>query len=155
MNAINPSVEKTGLRYGIYGGIAMVIYFIILKIIGLDKNDTVRFLSMIFVVIASAMAIFYFSKHKTKGMFYLNGLGIGFLVGLVGSVFFGIFLFVYSYFIDQSFLSSLRLMDFFGSNYSPLMIFGANSLLGIIIGTFTGYITMMYFDRSRHESKDF
>ncbi|MDQ4139174.1 MAG: DUF4199 domain-containing protein [Bacteroidota bacterium] len=155
MNPNNPSVEKTGFRYGIYGGLAMMIYFLILKVIGLDKNDTVRFLAMVFIIIASTMGIYYFSKHKTKGMFYLNGLGIGFLVGLVGSVFYGIFLFIYSYFIDQSFTADLRLMDFFGSNLSPLMIFGANSLLGMIVGTFTGYITMMYFDRSRREAKDF
>ena len=155
MDSNNPSVEKTGFRYGVYGAIAMMIYFIILKLIGLDKNDTVRFLAMIFIVIAAVMGIYYFSKHKVKGMFYLNGLGIGFLVGLVGSVLYGVFLFIYSYFIDQSFTADLRLLDFFGSNLSPLMIFGANSLLGIMIGTFTGYITMMYFDRSRTEAKDF
>ncbi|MDQ3292703.1 MAG: DUF4199 domain-containing protein [Bacteroidota bacterium] len=155
MNTMNPSVEKTGFRYGIYGGIAMILYFLILLVIGLDKNDTVRFLAMVFIIIASGMGIYYYSKHKTKGMFYLNGLGIGFLVGLVGSVLYGIFLFIYSFFIDQTFTADLRLMDFFGSNLSPLMIFGANSLLGIIVGTFTGYITMMYFDRSRGEAKDF
>ncbi|RDC63580.1 DUF4199 domain-containing protein [Adhaeribacter pallidiroseus] len=155
MNATNPSVEKTGFRYGVYAAIAMMIYFLILKLFGLDKNDTVRFLAMIFIVVAATMGIYYFSKHKTKGMFYLNGLGIGFLVGLVGSVLYGIFLFLYSYFIDQNFMADLRLMDFFGSNLSPLMIFGANSLLGIMVGTFTGYITMMYFDRSRTEAKDF
>lgn len=155
MTPNNPSLEKTGLRYGIYGGLAMIVYFLLLKVIGLDSNDTVRFLGIIFIIIATGMAIFYYSRHKSKGMFYLSGLGIGFIVGLVGAVTHGIFMFIYSYFIDQNFTADLRIQDFFGSNLSPLMIFGANALMGMIVGAFTGYITMMYFDRSRREAKDF
>lgn len=149
------SLEKTGVRYGIYGGIAMIVYFLILILFGLDGNETIRFLSAIFIVIAAGMAIFYFSRHKSKGMFYLQGLGIGFIVGLVASIIHGIFMFLYSYFIDQSHTADLRVQDYFGSNLSPLMLFGANALIGMMIGAFTGYITMMYFDRSRKEASDF
>ncbi len=34
-------------------------------------------------------------------------------------------------------------------------IFGANALMGMMIGAFSGYISMMYFDRSRREASDF
>ena len=151
----NVTIEKTGFRNLLYGGIAMIVYFLILKLVGLAGNDTVRFLSSIFIVIAAVMGIFYYSRHKSKGMFYLNGLGIGFIAGLVAAVTNGIFMFIYSYFIDQEFMADLRINDFFGSNLSPLMIFGANALMGMMIGAFSGYISMMYFDRSRREASDF
>ncbi|PSR53037.1 hypothetical protein AHMF7605_05595 [Adhaeribacter arboris] len=153
MASNTPSLEKTGIRYGIYGGLAMIVYFLILKVIGLDSNDTVRFLGMLLIIVATGMAIYYYSRHKSKGMYYLSGLGIGFIVGLVSALVNGIFMFLYTYFVDQKFTADLRTQDYFGSNLSPLMLFGANALLGIMIGAFTGYITMMYFDRSRSEDK--
>jgi hypothetical protein len=155
MNTNKVSLEKTGLRYGIYGGIAMIVYFLILKLIGLDGNDTLRFLNHILIAVAVCMAIFYYTRHQEKGMRYLRGLGIGFIVGLVSAVTYGIFMFLYSYFIDQDFTADLRIQDFYGSNLSPLMLFGVTMLMGMIVGAFVGYITMMYFDRSKTETSDF
>lgn len=149
------SMERTGLRYGIYGGLAMIVYFLLLKLIGQEGNDTLRFMSHIFLILAVCTGIFYYTRHQTKGMRYLRGLGIGFIVGLVAALTYAIFLFIYSYYIDQKFTADLRISDYYGSNLSPLMVFGMTTLMGMMVGAFTGYITMMYFDRSKREAEDF
>ena len=149
------SLEKTGLRYGIYGGIAMIVYFLLLKVIGQEGNDTLRFLNHFLMAVAVCMGIFYYTRHQTKGMRYLRGLGMGFIVGLVSALTYGVFMFLYSYFIDQKFTADLRVSDYFGSSLSPLMVFGMTVLMGMIVGALVGYITMMYFDRSKREAQDF
>lgn len=155
MSTANVTVERTGFRYGIYGGIAMIVYFLILVLFGLEGNETLRILNHIFMAIAVCMAIFYFTRHPSKGSRYLSGLGIGFIVGLVSAVIYGIFMFLYSYFIDQNYSADLRVQDYFGSQLSPLMIFGMTALMGLIVGAVVGYITMMYFDRAKTEASDF
>jgi len=143
---ISPS--SIGIRYGIIASIAMIIYFIIIVVLGLSDVEVLRFLSHIFIIIAVILAIGSFKRSRNGHMPYLPGLAIGFVVGLIASLVYAGFIFLYANIIDQDFQSTLRTQDYFGSLLTPFMLVGAITLLGIVVGAFTGYILMMLYDNS-------
>ena len=142
------SIPSIGLRYGIVASILMIIYFLTIVLLGLGDNEIVRFLSLIFIIIAVLLAIGTFKRSRQGHMPYLPGLGIGFVVGLVASVIYAGFIFLYAYFIDQDYQNSLRTQDYFGAVLSPVTLAGSITLMGLIVGAFTGYILMMLYDNS-------
>jgi len=142
------SITSIGLRYGIIASILMIIYFIIIVLIGLSNIEVVRFLSHIFIIIAVILAIGTYKRTRQGHMPYLPGLGIGFVVGLVASIIYAGFIFLYAHFIDQDYQNSLRTQDYFGAVLSPMALAGSITLLGIVAGAFTSYILMMLYDNS-------
>lgn len=142
------SIPSIGLRYGIIASVLMIIYFIIIVLVGLSDVEVVRFLSHIFIIVAVILAIGTFKRSRNGHMPYLPGLGIGFVVGLVASVLYAAFIFLYAHFIDQNFQQSLRAQDYFGARLSPMALAGSITLLGIVAGAFTSYVLMMLYDNS-------
>jgi hypothetical protein len=142
------SIASIGIRYGVIASIMMVIYFIIMVLLGLSHIELVRFFSHFFVMVAVVLAIGTFKRSRGGHMPYLPGLGIGFVVGLIGSVLYAAFIFLYAHFIDQDYQQSLRTQDYFGAFLSPLALAGSILLLGIVVGSFTGYTLMMLYDNS-------
>ena len=142
------SIPGIGIRYGVIACICMIIYFITMILLGLADNEVVRFGSHIFVIIAVVLAIGTFKRSRNGHMPYLPGLGIGFVVGLIGSVLYAAFIFLYAHFIDQDYQNSLNTQDYFGAFLSPLALFGSITLLGLVLGSFTGYTLMMLYDNS-------
>ncbi|KAA5547694.1 DUF4199 domain-containing protein [Adhaeribacter rhizoryzae] len=142
------SIPTIGIRYGIIACVLMIVYFIIMVLLGLSDSEVVRFGSHIFVIIAVILAIGTFKRSRGGHMPYLPGLGIGFVVGLVGSALYAAFIFLYAHYIDQDYQNSLRTQDYFGAFLSPLALAGSITLLGLVVGAFTGYTLMMLYDNS-------
>lgn len=94
------------------------------------------------------MAIRHYKSKRARPVPYLPGLAIGFLVGLIGSILFAAFIYVYAKFINVEYAGILETQDYYGAVLSPLMLAGAITLLGTAVGTMTGYILMMAFDDS-------
>ncbi|MDB5261272.1 MAG: hypothetical protein JWQ14_553 [Adhaeribacter sp.] len=123
------SIPTMGVRYGVIACVFMIIYFIIMNLIGLGDIEAVRFSSHIFIVVAVVLAIGSFKRSRDGRMPYLPGLGLGFVVGLVGSALYAAFIFLYAHFIDQDYQNSLRTQDYFGAFLSPLALAGSITLL--------------------------
>lgn len=148
MATTTKKTDKLGLRYGIIAGVAMILYFFILKLLGLDHIEELRFVRYLFLGIAVIIAIATYKRSNNGHMPYLPGLGIGFVIGLVSCLLYGAFTFLYMNYVDQEFQNTLRTSDFFGAGLSPVMLFASNALFGIVGGAFTAYIFMMLYDRS-------
>jgi hypothetical protein len=145
------STDGIGIRYGVFASVAMIIYFIICNIAGLAHIEEVRFMSHLFIIIAVVLAIGTFKRIRGGNMPYLPGLGVGFVVGLSASVVYALFIFAYANFINLDFLSELQDQDYYGSQLSPFIVFAAIVILGIVVGSMSGYILMMLYDKSGGE----
>ncbi|RDC62266.1 DUF4199 domain-containing protein [Adhaeribacter pallidiroseus] len=142
------AIEKYGIRFGLIAAVAMFGYFLLINVLNLQNVEVIRFASNIFIIGAVIWAI-YSLKTNTQGPVpYLPGLGIGFLVGLIGSVLYAIFIYVYAKFLNPDYAAILETQDYYGSVMSPMMLAGAITILGTAVGTMTGYILMMAFDNS-------
>jgi hypothetical protein len=136
------SVKSLALRYG---GIAfglMLIYFFTVNALGFEKSQEARFGSHAFTALAVFFAIRAYKAQTSRPAPYLAGLSLGFLVGLISSVLFAGFLFLYANFV-ASYSEQLKNETYFNTSLSPYLLAGTIVLLGVVIGSLTGYILMM------------
>lgn len=139
----NVSVSRLGLMYGTFAFALMCFYFFMCYALDLHKNQLVRFSSHVFTVVAVFLAVRAFKDQATGPVPSLSGLGLGFLVGLVGSVIFAVFLFIYAGFLHPAYQGDLQHELYFNAHLSPFVLAGAITLFGTILGSLTGYILMM------------
>lgn len=121
----------------------MCFYFFMSYALDLHKNQMVRLGSHVFTVVAVFMAVRAFKAETDGPTPYLSGLRLGFVVGLVASVLFAAFVFIYASFLHPAYHQDLAAELYFTQHLSPFALAGAITLLGTIIGSLTGYILMM------------
>jgi lysylphosphatidylglycerol synthetase-like protein (DUF2156 family) len=151
--ATGRTTDRIGLRYGIFAGIVMILYFLILTALGINNKDEARFAGYLIIIVAVMMAIVKYKKVHGNIMPYLPGLGIGFVIGLVSSLLYGIFIMIYTFYIDSNYQNTLRTEDYFGG-LSPVMLCMAFALMGLVVGAFSAYILMMVYDKSGGNTAD-
>ncbi len=148
------TTDRIGLRYGIITGIIMIVFFLLLKLIGIENVEEARMAAYIFIILGVMMAIVKYKKKHGNVMPYLPGLGVGFVLGLVSSIIYGAFIMIYTSYVDNEYENTLRTQDYFGSQLSPVMLCAAYALMGLVVGAFSAYILMMLYDKSGGRTAD-
>lgn len=138
-----PALAKLALGYSSVAAGLMLLYFFIVNALGWQRYQEVRFASHVFTVLAVLLAIRAYKAQTTRPAHYLPGLGLGFMVGLFSSLLFAAFIFLYSYVINPAYQAELERHSYFNSAVSPVFLTASITLLGVIIGSLTGYILMM------------
>ncbi|MBC8082957.1 MAG: hypothetical protein H7Z21_07060 [Hymenobacter sp.] len=145
------STEKLALLYGGAGGSLMIIYFFIINALDLQGSQEARFGSHAFTVLAVFLALRAYIAQSPCPAPYMSGLGLGFLVGLVGSVLFAGFIFVYAHVLNAAYQLELQNQTYFGASVDAYILAATITLLGVVIGSLTGFILMMSQDISAQE----
>ena len=102
------TVKQVSLKWGLYLGMAMIIYGILLQL--LDQVGKTG-LDMVNYVFMAALMYFAHKSFKDEGngyMSYGQGLGIGTLMSVVGSFLSVTFSYIYVKFIDPSFMDIIK-----------------------------------------------
>ena len=145
------SLQKTAARYGIFTALASIAYFLLMKAFGLLDQIQYSFLVGVILSIGICLAIAQYKRQNDLRITYLSGLGVGFVTSLVSSVLFGAFVSIYSMF-DKTFVTAMQARDLFGLDLSMAAVCFIGILLqGVMIGSFVGYIAMMYFKNPDHK----
>ncbi len=97
---ISPS--KIGLRYGIFVGLALIIYGLILQLSGLYVYQGLQWLSYVILIVLIFMAHNTFKAANEGYIKYGQGLSIGVIMSIVGGAISGIFSFIYLKYVDDS-----------------------------------------------------
>jgi len=143
------------LKFGIYTGLGLIFYFLLMKILGFHQYFELHYLNMIFLffgLLYSIKKIKLFSGELK----YFEGLKIGILVTLTSIIIFNLFLLIYEFFIDPSFLTLLQDKLSFGFDKSPaatsFIVFGIIFIEGLSSGFIFTYILMQYYKNDHSES---
>ena len=98
------TISQIGLKYGIIIGLIFIVYGMILQFLNLDLQmmQYLGYLNYVILIVAIVMAHKAFKEGGDGFMTIGQGLGIGMLITLVGSVLSSIFSFIYLKFIDDS-----------------------------------------------------
>ncbi len=148
------SIQKTSIKYGVFTGLAHIIYFLLLILTGLVEVIELHFLTGIILVVGVVVAISRF-KAARKGMIdYLQGLGLGLFVGLVSSAIFAVAQVVGDYLFSMVFTEAYRSSNLFFSDLSIWVQAVLWIVFGIWIGALTGFIAMQYFKRPDHRMNE-
>ena len=140
------TIEKTAEKYGLFTAIGLIILFFIMKVIGVVHVIELRALNVFVLAAGVIAALRFFRKTKPESFTYLKGLGLGVLTGIVSSVLFGLFVFIYTNFIDPVFMQSIIDNEPFGQYLNPYIAAVAVAVEGIASGLILAFITMNYMD---------
>jgi MFS family permease len=142
--------QKVSLKYGIFIGIAHIIFFLVMRMLNLQNRVELSFLSGLFVVIGIAVAISNFKKAKGGTINYFQGLAIGATTGVVSSTILALFLVIYVTTLDTAYLASLQSSSLFPVSLSVLSLFVLTIIYGTIPGFIIAFVAMQWFKRADH-----
>jgi hypothetical protein len=140
------TIEKTAEKYGLLTAVGLIALFFIMKVLGIVHIIELRVLNFFVLAAGVVMALRYFSSTKPASFTYLKGLGLGVLTGIVASVIFGLFVFVYTNFIDPAFMQSMVENEPFGQYLNPYIAAVAVAVEGIASGLILSFIAMNYME---------
>ena len=86
------------LKYAAIATLTYIVYFFIMKLIGLADVPEFRFVNYFLYFFVTYYALYDFIKVRGHGMEYLEGMSFTFLLGAVSFLLFGFFVLMYSLF---------------------------------------------------------
>ncbi|CAL2065650.1 hypothetical protein [Tenacibaculum sp. 190524A05c] len=126
----------------IYG--LIVVYFLLMKILGLDNVSELRFLNFLFVFWGVNRAI-KMNINLNQEQSYFSNFYAGFGAAVIGVGLTIIGLIIYVGFIDSSFISVLENSSFWGKDLSLQMVVFALAIEGIASSVMCSFIIMQYY----------
>ncbi len=103
MEKLSASKSSTVLTWGLYLGIASIVYLLLVSYSGLMGNTAVGLLWYGIVIALLIFGIKHYKEKENGGYLkYGQGLGLGSLIGLAGGVVYGLFMYVFYAIIDPS-----------------------------------------------------
>lgn len=144
-------LSKLSLKYGGYTAVALVAFFLIMKLVGLAETLELRFLNFFILAGGVTYAVRnYRNNIKKEGEIdYLEGFGIGFFTACVAGLIFGAFLYLYLKFIDPGFLHYIQLREPMGVNVTPLTAVGAIMFEAVGSGCVLALVALQYYRRPK------
>ncbi len=97
------SKSSTVFTYGLYLGIASIVFSLITFYGGMMGNTYFSYLGYLLLVVFIFLGLKFYKEKENAGVLrYGQGVGLGVLISLVGGVVSSIFTYVYFVFIDPS-----------------------------------------------------
>jgi hypothetical protein len=143
------SYQKISVKYGVIVGIAHIVFFLLMGLLGLLDKVELSFISSLFLIAGIIFAIMKY-KRVNGTIEYFSGLGIGVTVGVVSSVLLAIFMVLYISIFDSTYLQNLQASALFPDGISSLWLFILTIVYGTIPGFFIAFIAMQWFKRADH-----
>lgn len=138
-------------RYGLLIAAGLVIFFFVMRLLGLLYVVELRAFNLVIVVLGVLGAL-RTMRSKLPGRFtYFQGLGTGILTGLIGSVVFAIFVFIYISFLDTGLMQSIITNEPMGRFMNPYIVSVIIAVEGIASSLLVAFILMNYLDPTKLE----
>ena len=129
-------------KYGIGTGLALICYFVIMKLIGLGHITELRYLNILILM----SGLFLYLKKLSENTFdYLGAFTSGIYVSGMAVFTFVVFFMFYIDFIDPSFYEYIRTNEPFGSYLNKGALGFMLIAEGLSSGLILTFIFMQYF----------
>jgi len=121
---------KIYIKYGFLITLALIIYFLVFRMLGLHDNILLSAPNGIIFAIGIYLSLKHF-KASTHKVDYEQGFVTGFLSGIVASILFAIFMAIYMYQIDTEFAHQIMAKWNMEDNLNTAMLVISLLILGI------------------------
>ncbi|MFZ6051124.1 DUF4199 domain-containing protein [Halocola ammonii] len=145
--------QKHSFKYGFLILVGLIAYFLIMKAIGLEDNLYLRIFNFIIMAGGVWMAQSTYFKNKADSFSYFSGLGVGFIASVVAVIGFVIFMSIYIYLIDPSFIEVMKNSEMWTQDVTPGTAAFAVAIEGIVSGAIISFIGMQYFKSTTFRKK--
>jgi fumarate reductase subunit D len=123
-------------RYSGLTFIALVIYFLLMKLLNLASMVELRFVNLIILFLGIRFFLGQVRRENNDSLEYLKSLAYGFIVSIFTSLYFALFIFLYLSLADKSFLEYLQINQPFGDYLTP----GSAAMVIILEGCSSGAV---------------
>ena len=106
---------SVALKYGLFITVALIAYFLILKLVDLHENPWLRLFNGVVMASGIYYAIKYFKLNVGADFSYVDGFKTVLLTGFLATIMFTAFMAIYMFHLDTAFTEKL-LNDWF-ENY--------------------------------------
>lgn len=148
------SVQKTGTYYGVITGIVAIVYHLLLIVTGLANVTSLHFLTGVILVVGVCLGIKRHKQLKNGRINYLEGIGVGFMVGLVSSVLYSTAQVLGDYLFDMAYSYPYMADDLYGDEPAIWIVATTWVIFGCAIGAFVAYLAMQFFKKPDHKLTD-
>jgi hypothetical protein len=111
------SSSFVAVKYGVFTTIALIAYFLIIKLLGQHTNPWFRMVNGLFMAYGIYVAIKRYKSISGGGFNYTNGFKVGLITGFLATFLFALFMGVYMFHIDVDFMNTLLKDWFHNSDY--------------------------------------
>lgn len=137
--------ERIGIKAGLLTALALIAYFVIMRIAGLAHLVELRAFNFFILFAGVAWSIKYHARSSSGHYNYFATLGNGCLAALTASVAFAVFLMVYLY-ADPAMMQVLRQKAMFGAYLDPVTAATGVFAEGMSSGMVIAYISLSYIN---------
>lgn len=143
-----------GITYGIFTAIGLIVYFLVMKMFGLETVYWLRVFN-VFIMIGG---IFWMLNNQIRrgkpGVGYFGGLGLGVRLTLTAVILFVIFLAIYGKIINPNFVNSLESSQLWGADVTTDQVVVGILIEGVVSGVVITFILMQFFKGYIHPRDD-
>jgi len=143
--------RPTVIKYALLTALVLIIYFLIMDFTGLVRYSLLRFLNYPLIAIGVYLAAREI-KHKNHPhqISYLSGIGMGFMMVLLTSIIFSVFIAIYAIFIDSSFVNLVWNEPYYNNTAANGMAMGFYVFAETLItGLILNLIVMQFFKQDK------
>jgi len=134
--------NKLIYKYGIGTGLAIILYFIVMKFTGLIKITELRYLNL-FIIMGGLYS--YLKKTTKEGVDYLTAFSGGIYVSVVAVITFVLFFMIYIDIIDPAFYDYIIENEPFGNSLDKTALGFMLIIEGLCSGFILTFVLMQYF----------
>jgi len=134
------------IKYGLFTALALIVYFLSMKLFGLEKNFYLRFLNFLIIIIGTYALIK--QELKKPDATYFSTLINGISMTVVTVLGFLIFLAIYIKGFDPSFIEVMEASQIWGNQLSVAQASVAVFIEGMASGVVITFAWLQYFKNS-------
>ena len=138
---------KAYTTYGIWTALALIVYFLVLKLIGLHQYPVLSAVNALIFGAGIYIALKNYRSKKT-GIKYEKGFELGLLTGGIASIIFTVFMALYMYQIDDEFATSIMESWNVETDLGTSMLVLAIFIMGLVTTLILTFSFMQLFKRS-------
>lgn len=131
-------------NYGLKIAAGLIVYFVIMKFLGLLHVVELRMLNLVILVAGVFFALRKFKRTHEDHLNYFRGLVTGVAASAIGSVGFAAFFFVYVSFIDTELMQYIIENEPMGRFLNPYISAFIVALEGVFSGLLVTFILINY-----------
>lgn len=103
-----PTVMGVSMKYGLFAGLVLIAYGLVIQLAGLVANQALGYVSFIFLIVFIVLGHKAYKDDGDGYMAYGKGLGIGTMISLISGILSSVFSYIYITFIDDSMIAIMK-----------------------------------------------
>jgi hypothetical protein len=138
---------KKGYVYGLGMGAALIAYFLLMKVFGLEANFYLRIFNFVILIGGVTLLLNSQVKKSPNTVTYFEGLGLGIRSTVTSVIVFIAFMAAYISLLDPEFMAILQSSQIWGNNLGLLEVTVAILIEGIASSFVISFGMMQYFKK--------